>query len=210
MARKEKRWNIDKAKLKSKDIVKMHARFDAAKTQMSKRTYHHELYGLLAKNKSIHEWSVKRGKTKYFSEGSTQYILRKVLADTIQRVPDGELVTQYDNASREHIFLQYLFDNKVMVSEIEGMDMMANLVKAFKMSFIYAFAPVRTGFENDYDGDARVKFSLEQWSDVFVNPDCTDICRPEVVYHRSYMSKDDVLALMDEQGNVSAIESWRP
>lgn len=203
MARKEKRWNIDKAKLKSKDIVKMHARFDAAKTQMSKRTYHHELYGLLAKNKSIHEWSVKRGKTKYFSEGSTQYILRKVLADTIQRVPDGELVTQYDNASREHIFLQYLFDNKVMVSEIEGMDMMANLVKAFKMSFIYAFAPVRTGFENDYDGDARVKFSLEQWSDVFVNPDCTDICRPEVVYHRSYMSKDDVLALMDEQGNVT-------
>ena len=58
MARKEKRWNIDKAKLKSKDIVKMHARFDAAKTQMSKRTYHHELYGLLAKNKSTHEWSV--------------------------------------------------------------------------------------------------------------------------------------------------------
>lgn len=202
MLASEKRWNVDKGKLKSSEVAKMHARYDAAKSQMQRRTYHHELYGLLAKNKSIHEWSVKRGNTKYFSEGSTQYILRKVLADTIQRVPDGELVTQYDRASVEHILLEYLFENKIMVSEIEGIDMMANLTKAFKMSFVYAFAPVRTGFEEDFDGDARVKFSLEQWSDVFINPDCTDICRPEVVYHRSYMTKDDVLALLDGEGNV--------
>lgn len=202
MLAKEKRWNIDKDKLKSSEIAKMHERYNAAKSQMSRRTYHHELYGLLAKNKSIHEWSIKKGQTKYFSEGSTQYILRKVLADTIQRVPDGELTTQYDKASKEHIFLQYLFDNKVMVSEIEGMEMMANLTKAFKMSFIYAFAPVRTGFQNDFDDDARIKFSLEQWSDVFPDPDCSDICRPEVVYHRSYMSKDDVLTLLDEDGNI--------
>lgn len=198
----DKRWNIDKKSLASKEITKMHARYDIARSQMMRRTNHHELYGLLAKNKSIHEWSVRRGKTKYFSEGSTQYILRKVLANTIQRVPDGELTTQYDHASKEHVFLQYIFDNKVMTSEIDGIDMMSNLTKAFKMSFIYAFAPVRTGFERDYDDDARIKFSLEQWSDVFVNPDCTDICRPTVVYHRQYMSKDDVLALLNEEGNV--------
>ena len=198
----EKRWNIDKDKLATKDIIKMHARYDAAKSQMTQRTSHHELYGLLAKNKSIHEYGTRRGRTRYFSEGSTQYILRKVLANTIQRVPDGELTTQYDHASKEHVFLQYIFENKVMTSEIDGIDMMSNLTKAFKMSFIYAFAPVRTGFERDYDDDARIKFSLEQWSDVFVNPDCTDICRPTVVYHRHYMSKDDVLALLDDDGNV--------
>ena len=198
----EKRWNIDREKLASKEIVKMHARYDIARGQMAQRTAHHELYGLLAKNKSIHEWSAKRGKTKYFSEGSTQYILRKVLANTIQRVPDGELTTQYDHASKEHVFLQYIFENKVMTSEIDGIDMFANICKAFKMSFIYAFAPVRTGFEKDYDDDARIKFSLEQWSDVFINPDCKDICRPTVVYHRHYMSKDDVLALLNEEGNV--------
>lgn len=198
----EKRWNIDKEKLATKEITKMHARYDAARMQMMQRTNHHELYGLLAKNKSIHEWSMRRGKTKYFSEGSTQYILRKVLANTIQRVPDGELTTQYDHASKEHVLLQYIFENKVMTSEIDGIDMMSNLTKAFKMSFIYAFAPVRTGFERDYDDDARIKFSLEQWSDVFINPDCTDICRPTAVYHRHYMSKDDVLALLDDDGNV--------
>ena len=202
MDKKKKRWNIDKKKLESKEICKLHERYDMAKVQMRRRTYHHELYGLLAKNKSIHEWQINRGKTKYFSEGSTQYILRKVLANTIQRVPDGELTTQYDKATKEHIFLQYIFDNKVMQSEIEGIDMMSNLCKAFKMSFIYAFAPVRTGFERDFDGDARIKFSLEQWSDVFIDPDCEDICHPEVVYHRSYMSKDAVCALLDDDGNV--------
>lgn len=202
MAKKEKRWNIPKKDVASAEIAKVNARYDEAKAQMTARTYHHELYGLLAKNKSIHEWSINKNNTKYFSEGSTQYILRKVLADTIQRVPDGELTTQYDKASKEAIFLQYLFENKVMWSEFEGLDMMSNLTKAFKMSFIYAFAPVRTGFEKDYDEDARISFNLEQWSDVFINPDCSDICRPEIVYHRSYMTRADVDALITEEGNV--------
>ena len=201
----DKRWNVKKESLESAEACKVMAQFQTAKGQMRLRTGNHELYGLIAKNKSIHEYfGGKRSKQRrYFSEGSTQYILRKTLADTIQRVPDGELETQYDKASKEHIWLQYLFDNKVMASEYEGIDMMSNLTNAFKMSFIYAFAPVRTGFEKDCDGDVRIGFNLEQWSDVFINPDCKDIRRPEVVYFRQYMSKDDIKALIDpETGSV--------
>ena len=195
----EKKWNIDKDSLVDPEFTKVNARFSRAKSQMMLRTAHHELYGLLAKNKSIHEFSVRKGHTKYFSEGSTQYILRKTLADTIQRVPDGELNTPYDKASVEHILTEYIFNNKVMWSEFEGIDMMSNLTNVFKMAFIYAFAPVRIGFEKDFDNDARISFNLEQWSDVFINPDCKDIRRPQVVYHRQYLSKDDVLALIDEE-----------
>jgi len=202
--KKEKRWNIDKDSLKTVKACKTMQDFDKAKSQMRLRTNHHELYGLLAKNKSIHEFfGGKKSKQKtYFSEGSTQYILRKVLADTIQRVPDGELNTQYDKQSKEHIWLQYIFENKIMSSEYEGIDMMSNLTNTFKMSFIYAFAPVRTGFEKDYDDDIRVSFNLEQWSDVFINPDCRDIRRPEVVYFRQYMTRDDVESLIDDNGTV--------
>lgn len=201
---KEKRWNVDKSSLEDACVCKIIPKFNAAKTQMQLRTNHHELYGLLAKNKSIHEfYGGKRSKQRgYFSEGSTQYILRKTLADTIQRVPDGELSTQYDKASKEHIWIQYVFENKIIASEYEGIDMMSNLTNAFKTSFIYAFAPVRTGFEKDCDGDVRVGFNLEQWSDVFINPDCRDIRRPEVVYHRQYLTKDDVKALLNDEGSV--------
>ena len=202
---KEKRWNIDKSSLDTIEGCKSMARYNKAKAQMRLRTNHHELYGLLAKNKSIHEYvSGRQSKQKsYFSEGSTQYILRKTLADTIQRVPDGELETQYDKLSKENILIQYIFDNKIMASEYEGIDMMSNLTNAFKMSFIYAFAPVRTGFEKDYDDDIRVSFNIETWSDVFINPDCRDIRRPEVVYFRQYLTKDDVELLLDENGNVN-------
>lgn len=199
MNNSEKKWNIDKESLVDPAFTKVNARFSIAKSQMSLRTAHHELYGLLAKNKSIHEFNVRKGRTQYFSEGSTQYILRKTLADTIQRVPDGELKTPYDKASVEHILTEYIFNNKVMWSEFEGIDMMSNLTNVFKMSFIYAYAPVRIGFEKDFDDDARISFNLEQWSDVFINPDCKDIRRPQVVYHRQYLSKDDVKALINEE-----------
>lgn len=205
MLNKDKRWNVEKESLKSVEVCKTMQRFQTAQGQMRLRTANHELYGLVAKNKSIHDYfDKKRSKQRrYFSEGSTQYILRKTLADTIQRVPDGELETQYDKSSKEHIWLQYLFDNKVMMSEYEGIDMMSNLTNAFKMSFIYAFAPVRTGFELDEDDDIRVGFNLENWADVFINPDCKDIRRPEVVYHRQYMTRDDVENLVDENGSVA-------
>ncbi len=196
------RWDVDKDKIASPEITEMHQRFQAAETQMRARTAHHELYGLLAKNKSIHEWTIKKGKTKYFSEGSTQYILRKTLSDTIQRMPDGELETSYDKATWQHIVLNYLFDSKVMWSEFEGIDMLSNLTNTYKMAFIYAFAPVRTGFERDNDGDIRISYNLEQWSDVFINPDCKDIRRPDVVYFRQYMSRAEVEALLTEDGEV--------
>lgn len=198
----ECKWNIELETIKDATCAKMLSSYQTAKSQMQQRTHRHELYGLLAKNKSIHEWTNKKGNSKYFSEGSTQYILRKVLADTIQRVPDGELTTPYDKNSKENIWLQYIFNNKVMWSEFKGVDMMSNLTNCFKMSFIYCFAPVRTGFEKDYDGDVRVSFNLEHWADVFVNPDCKDIRSPEVVYFRQYMSKDEVKALIDSDGNV--------
>ena len=199
---KDLKWNIEIDRIKSPKIAKIAARYTTAKSQMQQRTYHHELYGLLAKNKSIHEWTLKKGKGRYFSEGSTQYILRKTLADTIQRVPDGELVTPYDKASKERIWLDYIFQNKVMWSEFKGIDMLSNLTNTYKMAFIYGFAPVRTGFEKDYDGDVRISYNLENWADVFINPDCKDVRSPEVVYFRQYMSKDDVLALLDENDNI--------
>jgi len=202
MLKKETKWNVDIESIKDPDLVGWSEEFMRAQTQMRQRTHHHELYGLLAKNKSIHEWTVKRGNSKYFSEGSTQYILRKTLADTIQRVPDGELQTQFDKASMEHIWTEYLFENKVMWSEFEGIDMMSNFTNTFKMAFVYAFAPVRTGFERDYDDDVRISYNLENWADVFVNPDCKDIRRPQTVWFRQYMSKEEVKGLIDEEGNV--------
>lgn len=198
--KKTMKWDIDEESIKDPGYLKWLGDYEGAKAQMRLRTNHHELYGLIAKNKSIHDLSGKAGKV--FSEGSSQYILRKSMSDTIQRVPDGELTTQYDKATWEHICLQYIFDNKVLSSEIEGNDMLANLTSTFKAGFIYAFAPVRTGFEKDFDDDARISYTVENWADIFPNQDCKDIRRPQIIWHRTYMSKADVEALLTEEGTV--------
>lgn len=203
MATDELKYNIDRAKIEDPQYVEMDAEFTRAFSQMRQRTFRYEVYGLLAKNKNIHEFYSKRKSAgNSFSEGSTQYIMRKSLANTIQRVPDGELETQFDKASPEHIITEYLFKNKVLYSEFEGLDMLSHLTNIFKMAFTYGFAPVRTGFEKDYDNDARISFNIENWADVFIDADCRDIRRPQVVYHRSYMSKSEVKALLNENGDA--------
>ena len=204
MSEDKKKWNIDAEAIKDPHYTKCKARFDAAKVQMDIRTSRFEIYGLLAKNKNIHEWSIRKKNTKYFSEGSTQYIMRKTLSDTIQRVPDGELCTPHDKNSWENIVLQYLFDHKVMWSEYEGIDMMSNLTNTYKMAFIYGFAPVRIGFEKDYDDDYRITYNLETWRDVFINPDCPDIRNPQVVYFRQYLTADEIKALYDKETDTVA------
>lgn len=200
--RDEMKWDVDLKSLECPCFAKLQSRFKAAEQQMKSRTAHHELYGLLAKNKSIHEWNVKKGKTKQFSEGSTQYILRKTLSDTIQRLPDGEIETNYDKATWESIIINHLFEHEIMYEYRDGIDMMSNLTNTFKMAFIYAFAPVRTGFDRDAHGETYVTYNLEQWSDVFINPDCKDIRNPTVVYFRQYMTEDDVRGLLTEDGEV--------
>lgn len=194
------KWNIDPKTIEDPNFLKWRGDYDGAKSQMQQRTHHHELYGLIAKNKSIHELSSKKGSGKYFSEGSSQYILRKSLASTIQRVPDGELTTQFDKGTVEHIQTQYIFENKVLWSEFEGLDMLSHLTCTFKTAFIYGFAPIRTGFEKDFDNDVRISYNLEEWGDIAINSDCRDIRRPQIVWHRSYMSKAEVEALLTEEG----------
>lgn len=204
MAQSEKmKWNIDAKAIEDKDFLKWKGDYDGALAQMRTRTHHYELYGLIAKNKSIHEWvSGRAGSGKYFSEGSSQYILRKSLANTIQRVPDGELDTQYDKASWQHIACEYIFNNKVLWSEFEGIDMLSNITGTFKTAFTYGFCPVRTGFEKDFDQDVRISYNIENWADIATNQDCKDIRRPQVLWHRSYMSQADVKALLNDDGNV--------
>jgi len=199
---KDLKWNIDLDSIKDPTYVEYDGDYTRARAQMMQRTRRHELYGLIAKNKSIHEWSTAHGSSKYFSEGSSQYILRKALSQTLQRVPDGELETQYDKASWEHIATQYIFDNKVLWSEFEGIDMLSNLTNAFKMSFTYGFAPVRTGFVVDQDNDPRIQFEIANWADVFINPDCKDVRYPQTVWYREYMTKADVEALLTPEGTV--------
>lgn len=184
---KEKAAKLDK---KWKDGLSMH----------QDRTTGFDFFAKVAKNMTLFE----KGRKDEWSEGSTQTIMRKIRSQTLQRVPDGEIVTPYEKNSIEQAVVDFLFKHKILTSEFDGKDMLKNLWKSFNSSYIYGMACVRTGFERDLDGDPRVSFTLIPYGDVIPSPDCKAIEEADWYIIREYIPLSSLKAMVDwETGEVS-------
>lgn len=164
------------------------------------RTSGFKLFSKVAHNMSLFE-KVRKDE---WSEGSTQTIMRKIRSQTIQRVPDGEIVTPFDKNSIEQATVDFLFKHKVLTSEIDGKDMLKMLWKTFDAAYVYGFGCVRTGFEKDLDGDPRVSYTIIPYSDVIPSPDCKSIEEADWYIVREYIPMSSLKTMIDwETGSVS-------
>lgn len=199
MGGETKKWNIKPESIKDPAVqMDMDDKIKRAKSVMQQRTTGYTLFSKISHNQSIYA----DAKNSEWSEGSTQGMKRRVRAQTIQRVPDGEVHTQFDKNSIEQVEIEFLFKNKIMTSEIQGEDMLKNLWKTFGESYDYGFACVRTGFSKDVDGDFRTSYTLIPWNDVYPEPDFKSIEEAEWYIIREYMSRPALEALLDEDGNI--------
>ena len=192
----KKIWDIklDDIQLQcSKEAAMLQTKWNVAHSHQTQRTRGHELFSKVAHNMNIFDKTRK----DTFSEGSTQAMKRKIRAQTIQRVPDGEIVTQYDKNSIEQAIIEYLFKHKVLQSEYDGKDMLKQLWKTFNASYDYGYACVRTGFEKDLDGDPRISYTLIPWNDVFPSPDCKFIEEADWYIIREYIPRSTFKSLID-------------
>lgn len=178
-----------------KKFSDLHSR---AEYEMKRRTKGFPILTKIAHMQNLYE---SRGDV--YSEGSTQAIKRKIRAQTIQRVPDGEIVTQYDKNSIEQVEIDYIFKNKIMTSEYAGKDMLKSIIKMFDAAYDYGFSCVRTGFEKDIDNDVRVSQTMIQWNDVWPDPDCKFIEEANWYLVREWVSRSSLEAILDEDGNVT-------
>ena len=192
---------LDDIQLQCKKTADMLAtKWNVAHSHQTQRTKGHEFFAKVSHNMSLYD----RGPKNAFSEGSTQAIKRKIRSQTIQRVPDGEIVTQYDKNSIEQAEIEYIFKHKVLQSEYDGKDMLKQLWKTFNASYDYGYACVRTGFERDLDGDPRISYTLIPWNDVFPSPDCKFIEEADWYIIREYIPKSTLKELIDwETGEVA-------
>lgn len=159
------------------------------------RTAYFKFFAKVAKNMTLFE----KARKDEWSEGSTQMIMRKIRSQTLQRVPDGEIVTPYDKNSIEQTVIDFLFKHKVLTSEYDGKDMMKNLWKTFDNSYIYGMGCVRTGFERDLDGDPRVSYTLIPYGDVIPSPDCKAIEEADWYIIREYLPLSSLKVLLDPE-----------
>lgn len=167
-------------------------KYRRAKMTQEQRTRHHEMFSRISHMQNLYD-----RKEDIFSEGSTQAIKRKLRQQTIQRVPDGELVTQYDKNSIEQVEIEYIFNNKVLTSEYDGKNMLKNLMRTFNNSYDYGYGAVRTGFEKDADGDIRISYKQIQWNNILPAPDCDFIEEAEWYIERDYLSRSFLESLLD-------------
>ena len=191
----KKKWNIDIDALRADDELarKLDKKWNVAHSHMLQRTHNHHMFSRVAHGMNLFE----KARNDSFSEGTTQAMKRKIRAQTIQRVPDGEIVTQYDKNSIEQAEIEYLFKHKVLTSEYDGKDMMKNLWKTFNMSYDYGFGCVRTGFEKDLDGDPRISYTLIPYSDVFPSPDCKFIEEADWYIIREWIPRSYLRSLLE-------------
>lgn len=195
----DKKWNISHDSIKSPKAKDFDEKWRRSYSTMAQRTSNHHLFGRISHNQSLFE----KKKNNVFSEGSTQAAKRKMRAQTIQRIPDGKLITQYDKNSLEQAQLEYIFENKVLSSEFDGKDMLKNLWKTYNSAYDYCFGCVLTGFERDRDGDPRISYTQIRYSDVFPDPDCDYIEEAEWYFIRSYVSMATLEGLLSDEGIVS-------
>jgi len=197
----KKQWrNITPAEIEERKLSDKFRKMELrAKSVMDQRTRYHEFYSKVSHMQSLYE--SKQG--QIYSEGSTQAIKRKIRAETIQRVPDGQILTQHDKNSIEQIEIEFLFQNKILTSEYDRKDMLKNLWRTFNASYDYGYACVRTGFERDLDGDYRVTYNLIQWNDVLPAPDCAYIEEADWYLIREWVSRSQLEQLINwETGGV--------
>lgn len=174
---------------------KMDKMWNRAYSQMQQRTKGFDIFTKISHNQSI--YNQNPGKASTYSEGSTQAIKRKIRCQVIQRVPDGEVTTQFDKNSIEQIETEFIFKNKVMRSEFEGRSMLKQLWRAFSSSYDYGFACVRTGFEKDTDGDLRTSWKQIHWNDIYPEPDCDFIEDASWYMVREFVSKGELSEIWD-------------
>lgn len=186
--------------VKPEDIVdksglgnKIDEYYNRSKATMNVRTNAFKLFTRIAHNQSMYS----KGVHDVYSEGTTQALKRKLRAQTLQRVPDGEITTQFDKNSIEQVETEFLFENKILTSEFDGHDMLKNLWRAFNAAYDFGFACVRTGFEKDLDGDIRVSWTQIGWNDIYPEPDCDYIEEAEWYVVREYVSQSEIKALID-------------
>lgn len=118
----DKKKTIDIEKIKDPKVDKYEKMYRRARDTHDRRTKHHEFFSSIAHMENIYD-----ADSIVFSEGSTQAIKRKIMAQTLQRVPDGEIITQHNKNSIEQVEIDYIFKNKILTSEIHGKDHFKNL-----------------------------------------------------------------------------------
>lgn len=168
-------------------------RYEVAKREMDIRVANYEKLEKLADGDVISP----KPDLPNVSSGETAGLIRRIARSLVQNVPNVEVVSKFDDDSPFGVFSRHTLLTKIIGSDYYSNDMQQALFASTKSSLTLGFDCVIPLLLQDAAGGWYVKYDSIHYRDVFPDPGCRDIREATEVFVRRYLTKGEVMALIN-------------
>lgn len=133
------------------------------------------------------------------SSGETAGMVRRIARNLVQNCPNVDVLSKFDDDTMQGVFAKFILTTKIIGSDTYSNDMQQNLFASTKCSLTLGFDTVIPTLLQDAAGSWWVKYDAIHYRDVFPEPGAKDIRQAEYVYIRRYLTKGEVMQLIQDQ-----------
>lgn len=133
------------------------------------------------------------------SSGETAGLVRRIARNLVQNTPNVEIISKFDDDSVAGIFSRYILTSKIIGVDEYSNDMQQNLFASVKTSLTLGFDTVIPTLLQDGAGSWYMHYDAIHYRDVFPEPGVKDIRQAQYVYIRRYLTKGEVMALIQDE-----------
>ena len=183
----------------SKEASRILQMFREYRSEMDQRTA--SFYKL--EQQADGEVVTKRTDLPNVSSGETAGIVRRIARNLVQHVPNVEIISKYDDDSREGVFARHILLSKIIGSDEYSNDMQQNLFASTKTSLTVGFDCVVPLLQQRPSKEWYVKYDTIHYRDVFPEPGAKDVRDATAVFVRRYLTRGEIKQLIRDQ-----VQGW--
>lgn len=171
------------------------SKFDYYKREMDLRVANYDLLEKLADGEVISP----KPDLPNISSGETAGLVRRTARNLVQNTPNVEILSVFDDDSKEGIFARHILTNRVIGSDRYSNDMQQHLFASTKTSLALGFDCVIPCLTRDSGGSWYIKYDTIHYRDVFPEPGVKNVRESFMVFIRRYLTKGEVIMLIKSQ-----------
>lgn len=169
------------------------AKYDYFKREMDLRVANYDILEKLTDGEVISP----KPDLPNISSGETAGLVRRTARNLVQNTPNVEIVSMWDDDSKEGIFAQHILTNRVIGSDKYSNDMQQNLFASTKTALTLGFNCVIPSLQRDAAGSWHIKYDTIHYRDVFPEPGVKDVRQSNLVFIRRYLTKGEAMGLVN-------------
>lgn len=131
------------------------------------------------------------------SSGDVAGLVRRGARNIVQNTPNVEIISEFDDDSKEGIFTRYILLSKIIGSDLYSNDMQQNLFASTMSAFTLGFDCVIPVLQQNSAGHWYIHYDSIYYKDVFPESGARDVRQANIVFIRRYLTQADVHHLIN-------------